>query len=158
MNDIDTAEADLQAEVCRLRLRVAELEERKDGLRHELAMLRAAAEANEDIVFVKDGDGRYLYANAAAAALVNRSIEDVIGRDAAAIFDPAAAARERATDREVMTTGRPITFEADAMAGGAAVRLLTTKAPFRDGQNGVVGVVGVSRDVTARRRAEAALR
>jgi len=159
MNDTSvTEEADLQAEVCRLRLRVAELEERKSGLRHEIAMLRAVAEANEDIVFVKDRDGRYLYVNAAAAALVNRSVEDVLGRDAATFFDPAAASRDRATDREVMSTSRPVTFEADATVGGTAVRLLTTKAPFRNGHDEIVGVVGVSRDVTARRRAEAALR
>src|SRR5262245_33985903 len=159
MNDTSvTEEADLQAEVGRLRLRVAELEERKDGLRHQVAMLRAVAEANEDIVFVKGRDGRCLYGNAAAAALVNRSVEDVIGRDAATFFDPAAATHDRTTDREVMSTGRPVTFEADATAGGTAVRLLTTKAPYRDRQDEIVGVVGVSRDVTARRRAEAALR
>src|SRR5688500_6737031 len=159
MNDTSvTEEADLQAEVCRLRLRCAELEERKDGLCNEVAMLRAAAEANEDIVFVKDRDGRYLYVNAAAAALVNRSVEDVIGRDATALSDRAAAARDRATDREVLTTGRAITFEADTTVGGAAVRLLTTKAPYRNGHDEVSGVVGVCRDVTARRRAEADLR
>src|SRR5262249_19716927 len=124
----------------------------------ELAMLRAAAEANEDIVFVTDRDGRYLYVNASAAALVNRSVEDVIGRDSTAFLDPAAADRDRATDREVLSTGRPITFEAAAAAGAPAVRLLTPRPPFRNGHNEVVGVVGVSRDVTARRRAEANLR
>src|SRR5437867_7534179 len=135
MSDAQLTETDPQAELCRLRRRVAELEERKADLRQELAMLRAVAEANEDIVFVKDRDGRYLYVNVAAAALLNRSVEDVIGRDSTAFLDPAAASRDRATDREVMTTGRPITFETDATAGGTAVRLLTTKAPFRYGHD-----------------------
>jgi PAS domain S-box-containing protein len=158
MSDAQLTETDPQAELCHLRRRVAELEERKADLRQELAMLRAVAEANEDIVFVKDRDGRYLYVNAAAAALVNRSVEDVIGHDTATFFDPVSAARDCATDLEVLTTGRPVTFETDATAGGTVVRLLTTKAPLRNGRDEVVGVVGVSRDVTARRRAEAALR
>jgi PAS domain S-box-containing protein len=120
------------------------------------ALLMAVAEGTTDAVFVKDRDGRYLLFNSAAGRLVGRPVAEVLGRDDTALFDPAGVARVRETDRRVIESGTAVTVEERITATAAGVErvYLATKAPLRDEQGAAVGVVGISRDITDRVRAE----
>ncbi len=61
-------------------------------------------------------------------------------------------------DREVMTTGEARKFEETAPVAGTERTFLSTKAPYRDHEGKIVGVVGVSSDITELKRAEEELR
>ncbi|MFO0805105.1 MAG: PAS domain S-box protein [Gemmataceae bacterium] len=122
------------------------------------SLLRAIAEGTTDAVFVKDRDGKYLLFNTAASEFVGKPVSAVLGRDDTSLFDPEDARLVMERDRHVMEAGQAVTHEEVLTAAGETRVYLATKAPFRDESGAVVGVIGISRDITDRKRAESAIR
>src|SRR5690606_17779999 len=118
-------------------------------------LLRAIAEWSPDMIFVKDLEGRYLFFNPAAARFARRDPSDVLGQDDSVLFSPEQVERVRSVDRRVMESGHLETTEEELMSGGAPHHSLTSKLPYRDRTGAVAGVLGISRDITARKQAEA---
>lgn len=118
-------------------------------------LLRAIAEWTPDVIFVKDLEGRYLFFNPAAEQFTRRDESEIIGRDDSALFAPELVERIRAVDRRVMASGRLETTEEELTSGGNTLHFLTTKAPYRDRSGAIAGLLGISRDITARKQAEA---
>jgi two-component system cell cycle sensor histidine kinase/response regulator CckA len=136
----------------------AERQRMMEELARTSQLLRAVADNTSDAIFVKDRAGKYLLLNPAAARFVGRPVEEVLGRDDTAVFDPDSAQRVMDRDRRVMAVGEVQTEEEELTAAGVTRVYEATKAPFRDEHGNVAGLVGISRDVTAQKRAEAALR
>ncbi|MES2958648.1 MAG: PAS domain-containing protein [Pseudomonadota bacterium] len=123
-----------------------------------LRLLEIIAEHSSEAIFAKDLEGRYLFSNRAATAEAGRSLEEVLGRTDDELFGPAAAAAWRENDRKAMSSATAQTFE-ELMPHPDGERIqLSTKGPLIDGDGHLVGVFGISRDVTDARRAERALR
>lgn len=118
-----------------------------DRLARTTHLLRAIADNTTDALFVKDRAGRYLFFNEAAARFVGRPIEEVLGRDDTALFDPESARLVMDRDRRVMEAGVVSTEEEVLTADGVTRVYQATKAPYRDGSGEVVGLVGISREV-----------
>jgi diguanylate cyclase (GGDEF)-like protein/PAS domain S-box-containing protein len=112
----------------------------------------------QDIVFVKDLEGRYLMVNKAAAAVVGMVPDEMVGKLDTDVLSAEVAAQQRDLDRQVAERGEPVTFEGPLVRDGKPRTVRTTKAPLRDAEGRVFGVIGVSTDVTALRLAEDALR
>ncbi len=124
-----------------------------------LQLLNAIAEGSTDPIIAKDTEGRLLLVNREAARMVGCRPEDVLGRDASAIFPPAQAAQIKREDEQVMAGNRILTFQEEIeTAGGEKRTLFTTKGPLCDAQGKVIGLFGISRDITARKTAEDQLR
>lgn len=121
-------------------------------------MLKAVAGGLPDAVFVKDHNGHYQLFNEGAARLVGKPVEDILGRDDTVLFAPDDAQLVMDYDRQVMTAGESMTSEEELTVGGIKRTLLTTKAPFRDAQGNVIGVLGISRDITERKQSENKIR
>ncbi len=125
------------------------------------ALLSTIGASTPDAIFAKDPEGRLLYANPATLAVFGRPAEEVLGRtDADLLPDPAQAEALRRNDRRIMARGEPETVEetvADAGQGGRVRFYRVTKAPMRDVDGKVTGIVGVASDVTAERTAAQAL-
>jgi PAS domain S-box-containing protein len=122
------------------------------------SLLHAVTEGLNDAVFVKDLQGRYLMINSPGARLLGRSPEEVIGRDDAAFFPPEVARKIKEDDRKVMTEGVMRTFEERIPSEDGETIYQSNKAPYRDRQGQVIGLLGIARDITARKRGEEALR
>ncbi|MBB5039319.1 PAS domain S-box protein [Prosthecobacter dejongeii] len=121
-------------------------------------LLRAVAEGTPDAVFVKDLEGRYLLFNEGACKLVGRSVEEVLGQDDLFLFGPEGARVVRDSDRQVMSTNQVLITEEILTAAGVTRTYSATKAPYRDNQGNVIGLIGISRDVTDSKAAEIKLR
>ena len=116
-------------------------------------LLRAIAEAIPEPVFVKDREGKLVFANRALLAGLGKSAEEVLGRDDRQIYgDPAVGAALMENDQRVMASGEVAVLEERIETRDGMRLYLTTKSPFRDAEGGTVGVVGVARDVTLERR------
>ena len=126
-------------------------------LQNNLSLLRGIMESTPDAVFVKDLQGRYMMVNPAAAKFISKTPDKVVGLTDSEIFgSDGQTLMER--DRQVIETGRPQTYEFTRSGSAGTLTYLTTKGPYRDARGDVVGVLGISRDITDRKRAEEAIR
>jgi len=127
-------------------------------LEKNLALLQGITEGTTDAIFVKDLQGRYLMINSAGARILGRSVEDVVGKTDLDLFsaDTAPAIMER--DRLVVQSGEVQTYEEPGAAGGVSRMYLATKGPYRDPSGQAIGLLGICRDVTDRKRAEEEMR
>jgi PAS domain S-box-containing protein len=118
------------------------------------SLVNAVVEGTSDAVFVKDLQGRYLMINAAGARLLGKTVEEVIGKDDGELFTPDTARAIIESDRQVMTTGGSQVLEEKATAAGVTRTYLATKSVYRDAQGQVIGLIGISRDITELKRLE----
>ena len=119
-------------------------------------LLRTVIDTIPDHIYVKDREGRATLRNLASArALGAERPEDLIGQTD---VDVAGETGERALsdDRRVVETDTAIRDKEEQSEDGGW--LLTTKVPLHDADGRVMGLVGVSRDVTAQKAMLSALR
>ena len=105
-------------------------------------VLRAAAENSPDAVFVKDRQGKYLYANAAALKILGHPLCDVIGRRDDRFFPSEESAEIFAEDQAIVRDD--IVIHRERIVTSASIRWTyeVRKSPFRDSTGEIVGVVG----------------
>ncbi|MCM2334247.1 MAG: PAS domain-containing protein [Anaeromyxobacteraceae bacterium] len=124
-------------------------------LREGEALLRALTDAIPEPVFLKGLDGRWIFANPATLEVIGRTMDEVLGRTDEEIYgDRELALALMATDRRVMSTGLSEVVEEQVPGPLGTRTFLSTKAPYRDPEGRVVGLVGNARDITDRKRAE----
>lgn len=131
--------------------------EKEEKLR-ALQLLKAIADNSQDAIFAKDRAGRYLLANPASCALIGQPEAAVLGRDDTALLRADLAAAVQEMDRRIMAEERTVSIEETLDLSGGRFTLLTVKGPLYDAAGRVAGVFGISRDITARARAESELR
>ena len=138
---------------------VTERKRAEEAVREREALVRTVFETIADALYVKDVEGRLTLVNPAAVAAAGKPAEQLLGRSARELLDdPAVAEAIMEKDRRVMVTGRVRTFEETVVTPGGPRVLLNTKAPILDAAGEVIGLVGVARDITERKKAEEELR
>ncbi|WP_051378437.1 PAS domain S-box protein [Derxia gummosa] len=153
----------LAASVMHLRQQQRELadernaREAQDSRVRTLSLLDSLVHSTDDAIYAKDEQGRYLLFNEAAARHLGRGEAEVLGRDDRSLLPPAEAAAAMAIDRRVMETGRTERYDMHLVSGGETRVLSTTKGPLRMGDS-IIGVFGISRDMTDRARDRERLR
>jgi PAS domain S-box-containing protein len=125
----------------------------QDKLIQERDLLRTLIDSMPDYIFIKDTQGRYVISNEAHALAAKSSAEALVGHTAYDFFSPELAAQFHADDQTVFRTGQPIiNVERESITkDGQPITMLITKVPLRNRIGAVVGLVGVSRDITDRK-------
>lgn len=120
----------------------------------------AIINALPDCLNVKDLDGRFIAANPATAALMRADeVGALIGRSDFDYYNEPTARRFREDESNVVTQGEPITVEQCIERNdGTLAYLSTLKAPLRDQEGTIIGLITHNRDVTEKRALEADLR
>jgi len=132
----------------------------EDSLADERNLLRTLIDNIPDRVYVKDIQGRKTISNIADwQASGVKSPQDVVGKTDFDLYPPELAGQYWAVDKSVIETGNSITNreEPGLDVNGNPIWILTTKAPLRDTKGQVFGLVGIGRDITEKKRAEAEL-
>ncbi len=121
------------------------------------ALLRTIVEAAPGLIYAKDRRGRFLVANKAAMDLFGEPSGTLRGRtDLELLENRAQAEAVMANDQRIMELGKADAFE--EMLGGEGRVWFSTKAPLRDENGALLGLVGLSVEITERKRAEDRLR
>ena len=111
-----------------------------------------------DPIFIKDLEGRFLLNNTADARLLGaKSPMELAGKTVADFVPKELAARYAADDKNILATGQPLINREEPCPGkdGREGWLLTTKLPLYDSRGKIIGIAGISRDITNLKRAEA---
>jgi PAS domain S-box-containing protein len=133
----------------RVEASTAELRQQKRYLRTLIDMLPMWA-------WFKDTEGRFLAVNQAAADARGSTTKDIVGKTDFDVQTREIAEAYRADDVEIMTSRRQKMLEEPHIVPGGTIWLETFKAPVIDEDGTVLGTVGVARDVSERKAAEAA--
>ena len=120
-------------------------------------ILLAVIDATPDAIFVKDLDGRYVLANRAAARFVGRTPDQVIGRHDFELYPEETATRFVEDDKVVLDSGAPMSFEGVASSSSGTQAYLVTKGVYRDKDGSILGIYGISHDITELRGAQDSL-
>lgn len=123
-----------------------------------LQLLNAIAESSTDIIYAKDKDSRYLLCNREAARLIGRTPEEVLGRTDREWFTPEQAELAITNDRQVMAGNKTISFKESYDTINGERNFLSIKGPLLDETGQVVGLFGITRDITEQHQAEELLR
>jgi PAS domain S-box-containing protein len=152
--ELASANAALRAEV-----RVRERAEQR--ARRQERFLESIVENIPDMIFVKDAaELRFVLFNRAGEELLGHPRAELHGKNDHDFFPPEEAAFFIAKDREVLEQGRVFDIQEEPIHTGArGVRLLRTKKiPILDERGRPEYLLGISEDITERRRAEEQLR
>ncbi len=124
----------------------------EENLIKERSMLRTLINSIPDLIFIKDTKGKYLDCNKAFELFAAKKINDIIGRYDNSLFTEMVANNLQIEDLKVIQTKnfsrKEEWFE---FPNGEKFLYDTIRTPFFDRDKAIVGVIGISRDVTVQK-------
>ncbi|MFH1872336.1 MAG: PAS domain S-box protein [Pseudomonadota bacterium] len=123
-----------------------------------LELLDAIVDGSDDCIYVKDTEGRYLMYNRTACRRIGKTAQEVLGRNCSELFPPEEAARLNAIGQRVMDEDRILTTEETRTQENGLRVLHATRGPLHNAEGKVIGIFGISRDITERKQMELDLR
>ncbi len=141
---------------------VQEITERKQAeeeLRKSETRFRTLVQTIPDLIWLKDKDGVYLSCNKIFERMFGAREENIVGKTDYDFVDRKLADFFRTYDQKAIAAGKPssneewVTFSDD----GQRALLETIKTPMYDDKGTLIGVLGIGRDITERKRNEEAL-
>jgi PAS domain S-box-containing protein len=143
-------------ELCVLGIAV-DITERKrveESLAAQKDFLHTLMDALPDLIFAKDTESRMLMVNRAFCEVTGIS-PDVLGKTDFDYYSEEDASLYRRMDQLLFTTGRPTRNEERIQGHSGRTGLYETiKVPHRNAEGKIIGLIGVSRDITERKRVE----
>lgn len=136
---------------------VTAMKEAEDKLVEERNLLRTIIDHLPSRLYVKDRDSRYVLNNLAHLQMLGVATqEQAVGRTTRDFFPGERGEQALADDRAVFESGKPILNQEKSDFGpqGDVHWSLVTKVPLRDIHQQLVGLVGISHDITRRKWAE----
>ncbi len=144
--------------------RTIELQEFNERLSHELEekikreqelekthmILNSIMNTSSDVIYVKDRESRMMYVNPAALQLIGASANHIIGKNDIEFFGPGNGGEAIIeTDRRIMQSGVQESLEEIVTPKSKSRKVfLSSKAPYRDSHGNVIGLLGISKDIT----------
>jgi len=120
----------------------------------QLQSLWALVDNLDACFYVKDLDGRYLFANRALGVVFGADPAAIVGRFDADFVDLSGSNSLVATDRDVFASGKKLERDETIVFPDGARRIFrTVKFPLFDAARRVSGLCGISTDITAEQRA-----
>lgn len=122
----------------------------------ELLSLRTILNEIGAYIYTKDTDGCYTFANDLVLELFNTEFDDVIGKDDSHFFDLEISNELKRNDACVLEHGQVIEKEELNIikATGETRIYWTVKKPLYDKEENIVGMCGISTDITERKKLE----
>jgi len=121
------------------------------------AKYRTLLEYSSDIIFLIDSKGVVLSVNRAATKYLGLEMSKIEGKQISRIFPPQTVETFKSYINKTFISGKSATYETPMPTTNNTVWVSTSLNPVKDRDGNVTAILGVSRDVTAWKRAEEAL-
>lgn len=136
-----------------------EIQERKkaeNAQKESMAMLRTLIHAIPDLVWLKDQQGVYLFTNQRFESFFGAPEKDIVGKTDYDFLETELADFFRKNDILAMENAKPTKNEEEIFFASDGHReiLETIKTPLYSNNGAIIGVLGIGRDLTERKRAE----
>ncbi len=146
----------------RMKMELADRKRAEEALESERTLLRNLIDNVPDRIYAKDSEGRFIICNEAMILRMGKtSITELVGKSDFDLLPPEMAQRFHADEQAIIQSGIPMINREEPLTieGGKITRWnLATKVPILDKQGNRIGIVGVGREITDRKRMEEALR
>ncbi|MFP5213534.1 MAG: PAS domain S-box protein [Acidobacteriota bacterium] len=120
-----------------------------------LSLLHAVSDMTTDCIYVKDRELRLLFVNPAVLETMGKSAGEILGKRETEWYpDRNEAEILLKNDRRIMGEKRTQVIEERVTSAAGTRVYLSTKSPYMDEKGDVLGVIGISRDITERKRLE----
>ena len=139
--------------------RTHELKEANERFAVEHFLMNTLLEHSPDLIYFKDSDSRFVrVSDALARHLGFESADAMISKSDSDIFSVEESGEYLADEQKIMSTGRPLIGKEERQLSpqGVPVWISTTKAPLRTSDGEIVGIFGISRDITETKQAKEA--
>ena len=123
---------------------------------YKFGLLSELMKHTPDVIYFKDRLGRLIMVNEAHARGLGLKPDEVVGKTDFDFFPKKRAEMMAKDDRWVIRTGKPIIdkIERSTRPDGIDNYVTTTKIPRYDAQGRIIGLIGITRDITRRMQLE----
>ncbi|MGN7613832.1 response regulator [Magnetococcales bacterium HHB-1] len=134
---------------------ITEHKKAEEELKQKRALMQSLFDSIPDLLFAKDPNGTYLHSNTSFDQFVGRKKKEIIGKTDYDLFPEDVAEFFRNEDKKMLAKGESRRNEEWVnYADGRRGLLDTLKTPFQAPDGTVLGLLGISRDITERKEAE----
>ncbi len=121
----------------------------------EHLLLRTLAAHSLDLIYAKDRDSRFVFVNAALANLYGcAATDEMLGKTDFDFHPESLASGYYRDDQSVIRSGEPVVDREEQMINSESGQprwFSTTKVPLKDDRGEVIGLLGITRDISASR-------
>jgi len=134
---------------------ISEHKQAEAELRESRAVLQAILDSARDPIYIKDHQSRIVMANPAMAKVVGKPLDKILGKTDSEFYgDPAIGQALRDNDLRIMTTDQGEIVEETVLTPTGHRIFLSSKTPYHNAAGEIIGLIGISHDITERKQAE----
>ena len=130
----------------------------ENEIKRQSAFINSLIDSIPDVIFYKDKEGVYLGCNPASIALIGKPKEEIIGKTNYDFFNKELADGLRENDLKTMEQNTSMRYEEWITNKDISVLFETIKTPYLDSNGELIGIIGVSRDITEKKKSEAEIK
>lgn len=140
-----------------LRGEIGQRQQAQSDLHSQKALLQAVVDNAPSLIYMFDTQGQLLLCNHLFEESVGRPFETLAGLRRAAFMEPTDARLQELDDKAVLASGQAQRFEDIHHQKGQQHTFLTIKCPLRSDDGKLLGILGISNDISNLKHAQAEL-
>ncbi|MBD3288718.1 PAS domain S-box protein [candidate division KSB1 bacterium] len=122
-----------------------------EAIRTSESRFRTVIETAQDGIFLKNNELKYTHVNSALCNFFNLQADEFIGKTDAEIFGSLISERSFAKEKEVLS-GNIVQLEESGVYNDELTTFHVIKYPLKDANEKIIGICGIARDITSRKK------
>ncbi len=157
--NVNQRTSELAETVERLKNEIAVRKEVEERLELEHKLVQTLMDNIPDSIYFKDKKNRFVQVSRSKAERSGTDIKNMLNKTDFDFLPKSQAKKSFSDDNLVMKSGKAIKDKTEKLTGlnGAERWVSTTKIPWYDKDGEILGTIGISRDITGRKKAEESL-